>query len=52
VAFPTWVPADVARRAERLPLSEAEAILSPLLVLRTQRTKPKRPQTTQKIRYR
>jgi hypothetical protein len=42
VAFPTWVPAEVAWRAERLPLSEAEAILLPLLGLGTERTKPKR----------
>jgi hypothetical protein len=34
VAFPTWVPADMMRQAERLPLSEAEAILSPLLPFR------------------
>ena len=29
--FPAWVPADAARRAETLPLSEAEALLAPLL---------------------
>jgi len=32
-AFPAWVPADVARQAERLPVSDAEAILSPWLTL-------------------
>jgi hypothetical protein len=32
----------VARQAERLPLSEAEAILSPILAIRTERAKPKR----------
>jgi hypothetical protein len=42
VAFPTWVPADVARQAKRLPLSEAETILSPWLAFRTERTKPTR----------
>lgn len=42
VAFPAWVPADVARQAEKLPLSEAEAILSPLLAFRMERAKPKR----------
>jgi endonuclease-3 len=31
VAFPTWVPADVAREAQRLPLAEAQSLLSPLL---------------------
>jgi hypothetical protein len=29
--FPTWVPDDVARQAERLSVSEAEALLSMLL---------------------
>jgi hypothetical protein len=42
VAFPIWVPAHVARQAEKLPLSEAEAILSPLLTLRTEGAKPMR----------
>ncbi len=41
-AFPAWVPADVTRRAENLSASEAEAILSPLLTVRTERAKPKR----------
>ena len=45
VAFPTWVPADVARQAERLPLSEAEAILSPLLAFGRKPAKPKRART-------
>ena len=38
-AFPGWVPADVARQAKRLSLSEAETILSPWLAFRTERTK-------------
>ena len=42
VAFPAWVPADVARQAEKLPRSDALAILSPLLVFRMERAKPKR----------
>jgi hypothetical protein len=42
VAFPAWVPADVARQAERLPLSKAEAVLSPFLALSTKRAKRKR----------
>ena len=42
LAFPAWVPDDVARQAKKLPLSEAEAILSPLLAFTTERTKPKR----------
>jgi hypothetical protein len=31
--FPTWVPSDVIRQAERLSPQEAEAILSPWLAL-------------------
>jgi hypothetical protein len=31
VAFPRWVPADVAREARRLPLKEAQEWLLPLL---------------------
>lgn len=42
VAFPAWVPTDVARQAESLPQSEAEAILSPLLSIGAERAKPKR----------
>jgi len=42
LAFPAWVPADVARQAERLPLSEAEALLSPLFALGTREPKPSR----------
>ena len=42
LAFPAWVPPDVAGQAKRLPLPEAEAILAPLLGFRTDRTKPKR----------
>jgi len=30
-AFPSWVPADVRRQAQRLTLAEAETILSPWL---------------------
>jgi hypothetical protein len=41
-AFPAWVPADVLRQAEQLPLSEAEAILSPLLASSMKPAKPKR----------
>jgi hypothetical protein len=40
--FPAWVPADVAQQAEKLPLAEAQALLSPLLALRTQEPKPRR----------
>lgn len=50
VAFPIWVPADVARLAERLSQSEAEAILSPLLPIRMVRAKPRR--VTSRTRYR
>jgi hypothetical protein len=42
VAFPTWVPADVTRQAEALPLSEAEVVLSQLLALGVEQAKPKR----------
>jgi len=42
VAFPAWVPAAVARQAEKLPLSEAEAILQPLLALSPERATLKR----------
>ena len=42
VAFPAWVPADVARQAERLPLAEAQALLSPLFALGTREPKPRR----------
>jgi len=45
IAFPNWVPADVARLAEKLSKSEAEAILSPLLALRTERAIPRRVRT-------
>jgi hypothetical protein len=41
VAFPAWVPADIARQAEALPLSEAEVMLSHLLTLGTEQAKPK-----------
>jgi len=42
VAFPTWVPPDEARKAQTLSLSEAEAILAPLLPFGAERAKPKR----------
>ena len=42
LAFPAWVPADVARQAKTLAVSEAEAALSPLLAPRMERAKPKR----------
>jgi hypothetical protein len=42
-AFPVWVPGDVMRQAEKLPLAEAEAILSPpLLAFGAVPAKPKR----------
>ncbi len=41
LAFPAWVPADVARMAEKLPLAEAQALLPPWLALGTERAKPK-----------
>jgi hypothetical protein len=31
IAFPAWVPSDVAKEAERLSIAEAEEILSPWL---------------------
>lgn len=42
--FPEWVPADIARSAERLSASEAEALLAPLLAAKskTQTRGPKR----------
>jgi hypothetical protein len=39
LAFPDWVPAEVARQAEKLPVSEAEAMLSPLLGFKRGRAK-------------
>jgi len=42
LAFPAWVPAEVARQAERLPLAEAQALLSPLFALGTREPKPRR----------
>ena len=33
MAFPTWVPADILRQANRLSLAEAKAIFSPWLAL-------------------
>jgi hypothetical protein len=37
VAFPGWVPAEVARRAEKLSVGEAEEALSSLLALQSKR---------------
>jgi hypothetical protein len=42
VAFPAWVPTDVARQAKALPLAKAQALLSPLLALATQEPKSRR----------
>ena len=44
--FPAWVPASVARQAERLPLPTAEALLAPLLTLTAERAKPRRRRTS------
>lgn len=33
VVFPEWVPGEVMRQAERLPISDAERVLSPWLAL-------------------
>jgi len=43
VEFPSWVPQDVARQAEKLPLAEAQSLLSPLLAPRSQQHKARRP---------
>ena len=43
VAFPKWVPASVARRAEALTLSNAEAALAPLLPFARKRATRPRP---------
>lgn len=42
VAFPGWVPADVARQAEELSLCEAEAMLSLSLAFTAERAMPER----------
>lgn len=42
VAFPAWVPTDVARQAKAIPLADAQALLSPLLALGTQLPKSRR----------
>lgn len=42
MAFPAWVPAGVARQAEKLPLAEAEALLSPWLAFGMEQARPKR----------
>lgn len=39
LAFPAWVPADVARQAENLPLAEAKGLLSPWLALGKERAR-------------
>lgn len=43
LAFPTWVPVEVARRAQTLSLAEAEALLSPLLGPEGRASKLRRP---------
>jgi hypothetical protein len=43
VAFPAWVPADVARRAEKLPPAEAHLLLSPLFAPDGPKLKARRP---------
>jgi len=40
LAFPAWVPEDVARDAETLPLAEAEASLARLLAAASKRERP------------
>jgi hypothetical protein len=39
MAFPTWVPSDVVKEAERLSLAEAEEIFSPWLALASRNAK-------------
>jgi len=46
-AFPTWVPSEVRREAKELAVSEAEAMLRPLLALA-----PKRPRSRSRVRRR
>jgi hypothetical protein len=41
LAFPGWVPAEVARRAEKLSVSEAEEALSSLLAAQPERARRK-----------
>ena len=40
--FPAWVPTEVVRQAEGLSVSEAEALLSPVLALGSARAKLRR----------
>jgi len=42
LAFPEWVPGDIASQAQRLSIAEAEAVLSPWLELLAAPAKPKR----------
>jgi hypothetical protein len=39
LAFPAWVPSDIAAQAEQLSLAQAEEILSPWLALSSEATK-------------
>ena len=39
MAFPTWVPSDVLKQAERLSLAEAEEIFAPWLALGSRKGK-------------
>ena len=41
-AFPNWVPREVARRAEALSVSEAEAMLRPVLAFARKQSRPPR----------
>jgi hypothetical protein len=52
VAFPAWVPDDVARQAQALPLCEAEVMLSQLLTLGMKRAMPKRTNRRTTVRDR
>jgi hypothetical protein len=49
-AFPGWVPAEVHRKADRLSLSEAEALLSSVLSLGKESRAPRRPRQRSKKR--
>jgi hypothetical protein len=39
MAFPTWVPSDVVKQAERLSLVEAQEIFAPWLSLGSRKAK-------------
>ena len=41
-AFPSWVPADVLRQAQKVTVTEAETVLSPWLALGTAKRAPGR----------